>query len=147
MQTAKKLFESIPLTEASRIFRDLFENHEYWIAVFNPGSQPLIEAIERKYYPGARDEDFLIMAALWEGKIFGLMAARKRMMLAHQFQSLIRQVAKMNLSEREVLSKDCLIVMRPSHWEPATALLESILQRAGRGERGERSQKFTLYPV
>jgi hypothetical protein len=117
----------ISFEETCELFRERFNGHEYWMFVLDAESNRLLVTFEEKYYsPNLDDLDVALME--FEGIPFVLVAARKKRMLAWKLGSLMRQLADIRLSEREIVSRDCLIVTRRHLQETGLALALSIFQ-------------------
>ena len=105
-------FKATPLDwkRACEILRQLFDGREHWIAVIHATAAGLLSAIEDRYYAGERNQDLTLICTTWRGQPYGLVAMRKRHMLAYQYASLLRQAGNVKISERELLAKDVMVV-------------------------------------
>jgi len=96
--------------EVREIMADKFNDREHWMMIVHGSAAHLLIEIEERYYSGDRNKDFTLITCVECGEVFGVIAARKRHMLAYQLVSLLRQVADAHISEREVLQRDVGIV-------------------------------------
>lgn len=117
----------ISYEQTCELFRERFNGHEHWMFVLDAESNRLLVAFEEKYYTPNLD-DLGVALMEFEGIPFVLVAARKKRMLAWKLGSLLRQLADIRLSEREIVARDCLIVTRQHLLETGLALACAIFQ-------------------
>ena len=96
--------------EACEIMQPLFDGREHWIAVIHATAVDLLIQIENRYYAGEKNADLTLICTTWRGQPYGLVAMRKRHMLAYQYASLLRQAGNMKIRERELLRRDVMVV-------------------------------------
>jgi hypothetical protein len=117
----------VTFEETCELFRKRFDGREHWMFVLDAESNRILVTFEEKYYsPNLDDLDVALME--FEGIPFVLVAARKKRMLAWRLGSLLRQLADVRLSEREIVARDCLIVTRQHLQEIGLELALSIFQ-------------------
>jgi hypothetical protein len=105
-------FKATPIDwkRACEILRPLYDGREHWIVVIHATAVNLLSAIEDRYYAGERIQDLTLICTTWRGQPYGLVAMRKRNMLAYQYASLLRQAGNTKISERELLRRDVMVV-------------------------------------
>jgi len=111
------------------ILKPLFDDRQHWILVAHILASPLIETIERKYYPGEKNSDFTPITAFWRGQLYALCAAKKRWMRPYQLASLLRQMTGLKISEAEMSVRDLYVPAPDPLIEDATALAASLFDR------------------
>lgn len=118
----------LAVAAARDLLRARFDGHEHWILIVDRDSGLIPRWIEDKYYRNQASQDFDIIIALFQGSMFGVVAARKRKMLAHQLASILRQMAGIRLTEREIVSHDTLLIVDPRRMDAAARLVEILLR-------------------
>jgi len=118
-----------PLTTAATrdLLRARFDGHQHWIFVFDGDSGSVLRRIEGKYYDGEANANLEVIVAPFQGGMFAVVAAQKKRMLAHQLGSILRQMAGARFTEREIVSRDVLLIVHPRRMDAAMNLAESLL--------------------
>jgi hypothetical protein len=131
------------LAEAREVMRPLYASREFWLLVAHAEAFRLPLAIALKYYRNAGTADFVTVPAMVNGEAFVAIAMRKRRMMNWQYNSLLRQVSKIRLTDREVASRDLLVVARPEHLDNGTNLAAALFDDPN-GERGDAGGILTV---
>lgn len=105
-----------------------FDDREYWITCFDRDSMFIADDIRRMYYRGTGTEDFYLGAVDWMRNRYVWAATRKRWMPARDYSKLLWKKAKHYVSERELLDRDCLLIVRPQRMSEA-CLMWAYLMR------------------
>jgi hypothetical protein len=133
MQTATETqglkIQPVNWEESRKILADKFNDREHWILIVHSLASRLLVEIEQRYYTGEKSRDWTMVVAEHCGQSFTVVAARKRHMHPYQFASLLRQVIKIHMGERDLL-KRYFQIMAPSEamdlaYEVADRIFES----------------------
>jgi hypothetical protein len=131
------------LAEARELLRPLYQSREFWLLILDAGAMAMADRIAGKYYPGAPVEDFAAIPAMVNGAPFVAIAARKRKMLAWQLNSLLRQMARVRMTDREAASRDLIIAADPRRLEAGTHLAVALFDDPA-AERGDARNILTV---
>jgi hypothetical protein len=127
--TIKPRWPIRPLTwrEGCEILRTKFTDHAHWLIVIHGSAARLLIKIEERYYAGEKNQGFTLITGFHRGLVFAVVAAKKRHMPAYKLASMLRQYTDIRLSEREILSRDLLIVAPDWAMNAATELAFKLL--------------------
>jgi hypothetical protein len=131
------------LEEARALLRPRFESREHWTFVVDVWATAVIDRIFSKYYQGAPTEDFAVISGVVNGDKFAVVTARKNRMLAWQLNSLLRQIARVRLSDREAAARDLHIITDPARLDNGTKLAAALFDDP-EAERGDPGDVMTL---
>ena len=116
------------IEDAGEFIRSRANRWEYWLLITDQRGARLVEEIERRYYSGAAGADLVMLTGIREGSVFVLVSMKKKRMSALKYQSLLRQIGGLHLSEAEIAAKDHLVIVERHRMMAAEALIVDLLK-------------------
>lgn len=122
--------QPMDFAELREIVRERFSNYQHWLLAFDDVSKPFIDRLAMRFYSDADGDDFAIYVSLWQGRLLGVAAMKKRRMTLRQLAWELRK-AEIGMTEAELSGRDVLIMTGPASIEPATALACCLMNTPG----------------
>ncbi len=116
------------IEDAGEFIRSRANRWEYWLLITDQRGARLVEEIERRYYSGPAGADLVMLTGIREGSMFVLLSMRKKRMSALKYQSLLRQIGGIHLSEAEIAARDHLVIVERHRMAAAEALIVDLLK-------------------
>lgn len=127
MSQAKSSVKPIAFADAARLLRERFSSFEHWLIIADLNASRLIEQIETRFFAGASDDDFMVLACPWAGTFYAVVTARKRMMGVRQLQKLLR--ANGIFMRRADFTRDCLTIANDQNLDAGVLLGDRLVAK------------------
>jgi hypothetical protein len=129
MESSDKQDMGVPW--ARNIFRPLFVGREHWLFVVDEATAPLVGKIVEVYYRSAPADDHTALPAIVNDYHFWIYALRKKRMLGHQLNSLLREATGIQTTDREITAHDVYVVCDAQQVSAGASLAAALFDDAG----------------
>ena len=127
------------LNDARDYLRAIFAGGEHWLFIVDGPATAVVSRIASRYYDGAETADFAAVPAMVNGDQFTVVVARKRRMPGYKLNSLLRQMTRARMTDREVVARDLFVIAEPRRLDAGTNLAAALFddpeaERTGAGD-------------